>query len=463
MKNIEKISDELFNKIRSRFDPITIGDEEAKPTDDPQQARFFNFRYTSSDGVNHGEISISIVDNKSLKVTFNRGIGEEFNPVQEQEWEGFLRSMRQFAKRNMIAFDVRDINRTNLKKRDLKQSAKTTNAYQTHEAPVTESIQWHGTTRTSIQEFGPTRLIIRHSEAVNEEQPGARSRKIESMFVETAEGERFRMPYNRLSLGRAMAQHLAHGGKIYDEAGQHIQGMAEEMNNLAFFVRSTKHRQFEDTETLGMVESAVERYHQLRSGLNSMSRTRGYHRFAETFVPERSVEEDYDIDALKERFVKKMFDDRLTGALPYVYRAYQQRQVGEAKFVNEFESWTDKIEESNEVDPDLDTLAELMQKPIKAGVDGIDGRNAIAAVVSNDELDDLIVQAAETQGPDADVRSVIDTWFAENYPEYQSMSQQLAQQTGAGPVPDQTVNNPRSTQSQPNDSLQNIKTLAGIR
>lgn len=458
MKNIEKIADELFNKVRSRFDPITIGDEEAKPTDDPQQARFFNFKYSTSDGIKHGEINISIVDNKSLKVTYNRDLDREFSPEQEQEWEGFLRSMRQFAKRNMLAFDVRDINRSNLKKRDTEQIAKTTKAYKTHESPVSESIQWHGTTRTSIQEFGPTRLIVRHSEAVNEEQPGARSRKIESMFVETAEGERFRMPYNKLGLGRAMAQHLAHGGKIYDEPGQHIQGMAEEMNNLAFFVRSTRNRQFEDTETAGMVESAVERYKLLRSSLNRMGRTKGYHQFAESFIPERSIEEDYDIDALKERFVKKMFDDRLTGALPYVYRAYQQRQVGEGKFVNEFQDWTDKIEESD-TDPDFDKLKELLQKPIKAGVDGLDAQNAIGQIIDNDELNDLIAQAAATQGPESDMRMIIDNWFLENYPEYTGMEAQVAM----SPVPDQSINNPRSQQSQPTESIESIRRLAGLR
>lgn len=464
MRNIEKIAEELFNKIRSRFEPVTIGDESAKPTDDPQQARFFNFEYVSQDGTRHGELTISIVDNTTLKVTFSKGMENDFTPEQETEWELFLRSLRQFAKRNMIAFDVRDINRTNLKKRDLEQTAKITSAYRSHDAPVTESIQWHGTTRTSIQDFGEARLIIRHSERVNEEDPRSRSRKIESMFVETAEGERFRMPYNKLSLGRAMAQHMAHGGKIYDEAGQHIQGMAEEMNNLAFFVRSTRNRQFEDTETTGMVESAVERYRQLRSGLGRMSRTRGYHEFAETFVPERSVEEDYDIDALKERFVKRMFDDRLTTALPYVYRAYQQRQVGEQRYMGEFESWTTQIEESQPTEPDFEKLADLMQKPIVAGAGGLDAQNAIETVISNDELMDLIVQAAQTQGEEADMRPVIDEWFADNYPEYESMAQQQV----TSPVPNQNTNNPRSTSqiggSEPaKDEINNMQRLAGIR
>ena len=40
MKNIEKIAEELFNKIRSRFERVSIGTSEAESTDDPTKARF---------------------------------------------------------------------------------------------------------------------------------------------------------------------------------------------------------------------------------------------------------------------------------------------------------------------------------------------------------------------------------------------------------------------------------------
>lgn len=451
MKNIERIADDLFNKIRSRFEPISTGDETGKSTGDPAQARFFNFTYQSSDGTDHGELTISIVDGRTLKITFSKGIAVAFTPEQEQEWEQFLRGMRKFAKRNMISFDIRDISRSNLTRRDIDQAAAQQSSYKTKDAPISESIQWSGTTRTSIQDFGATRLIVRHSEAVNEDDPRSRSRKIDAIFVETDQGERFRMPHNRLSLGRAMAQHLAHGGKIYDEAGQHIQEMAEEMTNLAFFVRSTKHRQFEDVETTGMVTSAVERYHQLRSDLGRLGRTRNYQQFAENFMPEAAAEDGYDIDELKERFVKKMIDDRLTAALPYVYRAYQNRQVGETKFVDEFESWTENLEES-----ELDTaeLSELMSKPIKAGPDGLDARAAVSAVVNNEELMDLISQAAQTQGADADMREVIDSWLEDNYPEYTSL---IPVQANAAPI-NQTTVNPAATK----ESMERLRRLAGL-
>jgi len=453
MNNIENIAEELFNKIRSRFEKITIGDESGKSTDDPTQARFFNFDYVTSDGVNHGEVTISLVDNQSLKIVFNKDM--KLDPEHETEWEQFLRGIRMFAKRNLISFDVRDVGRSNLTKRDIKQVAKATGVSKAHNVAVKESIQWSGTTRTSVQDFGATRLIVRHSEAVNEETPGSRSRKIESMFVETDQGERFRMPYNRLSLGRAMAQHLAHGGRVYDEAGQHITGLAEEMANLSFFVRNTRHRQFEDAETTGMVESAIERYKILRSSLSKLSRARGYQQFAETFVPESDIEDEYDIDALKERFVKKVFDDRLTAALPYVYRAYQQRQVGEERYVQEFDRWTDQVVEDELTEPDFDALRTLMSKPIRAGRNGIDAIGAVKSVVDDEELDDLLSQAAEMQGEDADVRKIIDDWFIENYPEYSSMIPiEPAMTKPAEPI------TPKEDTAQ---AFENLRRLAGLK
>lgn len=453
MNNIENIAEELFNKIRSRFEKITIGDESGKSTDDPTQARFFNFDYVTSDGVNHGEVTISLVDNQSLKIVFNKDM--KLDPEHETEWEQFLRGIRMFAKRNLISFDVRDVGRSNLTKRDIKQVAKATGVSKAHNVAVKESIQWSGTTRTSVQDFGATRLIVRHSEAVNEETPGSRSRKIESMFVETDQGERFRMPYNRLSLGRAMAQHLAHGGRVYDEAGQHITGLVEEMANLSFFVRNTRHRQFEDAETTGMVESAIERYKILRSSLSKLSRARGYQQFAETFVPESDIEDEYDIDALKERFVKKVFDDRLTAALPYVYRAYQQRQVGEERYVQEFDRWTDQVVEDELTEPDFDALRTLMSKPIRAGRNGIDAIGAVKSVVDDEELDDLLSQAAEMQGEDADVRKIIDDWFIENYPEYSSMIPiEPAMTKPAEPI------TPKEDTAQ---AFENLRRLAGLK
>ena len=489
MNNIDNIAEELFNKIRSRFSPVSLFDKDGKPTKKEREARLFTFPYQSKfSGRKLGMLDLSIIDERSLKISFTKNMPFNFKAAEEEkEWENFVLGMRKFAKRNIMDFDIRDIGKDMLTPRDRQQIVSTKQSVESK--PVAESIQWSGTTRTSIQDFGEARLVIRHSERVNEEDPRSRSRKIESMFVETIQGERFRMPYNRLSLGRAMAQHMAHGGRVYDEAGQFISGMAEEMNNLAFFVRNTRNRTFEDAETSGMVEAACHRYKKLGETLLSLGKTRNYHHFAENFIPEETdVIEEYDMDALKERFVKKMFDDRLTTALPYVYRAYQQSMTEGNGLVNEFESWADDLVEGEWASPDdaeqVEKLRKLMQKPILAGPDGDQASSALDDIIGSDALNRAFADAAEgVNGDQTDVRLNIIAWLGENgYSQLAAEFKQLLAQQVTAPAPvDPASQNPNtapkqqmatndipaqsSQPTQPRESLDlsQLKSLAGIQ
>jgi hypothetical protein len=46
----QKTSNDLFNKIRSKFGNITIGDSAGNATADPKQAVFFDFEFTEAAG-----------------------------------------------------------------------------------------------------------------------------------------------------------------------------------------------------------------------------------------------------------------------------------------------------------------------------------------------------------------------------------------------------------------------------
>jgi hypothetical protein len=469
MKNIERIAEELFDKIRSRFEHVVLGAQDTDETDDPEQARFFNFDYISNTGINYGNLTLSLVDEDSLKIYFSQTLSDKLdgNEEDQNEWYNFLKGLRFFAKRNLLKFDTRDISRSNLTVRDLKQASKSTSAYTTADTPgsVTES-RLTGTSKVSTQNFGPSRLVIHHSEAVNEEIPGSRSRKIDRMYVETELGERFLMPFKKLSAGRAMAEHIAHGGLMYDQAGAHIVGMVEEMDSLAFFARNTRRRMFEDGETQAMVEAAISRYHTLKDSLKRMSGPRGYEAFAESFQPVAPVEEEYDIDALKERFVKKMFDDRLTQALPYVHRAYQQSRTTEQNsYVREFDDWADDVTENKTLDIDMEGLATMMQEPVKVGTDGIDAISVVKDFIpSDDQLFSEITELSRTMGVDADARDLINSWLINNG--HQSIPFQSpgmsAPEPDQAPVP-KSQPEPDQTPVQPKQqTLEQIKRLAGI-
>jgi len=70
----------------------------------------------------------------------------------------------------------------------------------------------YGTTKTSFQTVGEARLVIKHSAPVNPAVAGGRTHRIESLFIESSAGERFKYPIKHLNGARAMARHVSEGG-----------------------------------------------------------------------------------------------------------------------------------------------------------------------------------------------------------------------------------------------------------
>jgi hypothetical protein len=438
MRELDKISADLFDKIRSRFENVSVGDDKAKATNDPSQARFFNFDYVDKNGKNYGNITISLIDNGSLKIYFGKNIVTDLEEEEQAEWFEFLRSMRHFAKRNLLTFDTRDITRSNLKVRDLQQISKHDGVYKTSEINVAES-KLFGTTRSSYQSLGPVRLIVRHSNNVDETVHGSRARNIDAIFVETHLGERFLLPFKKLTPARAMARHVSEGGSINDEIGTYITQMVTEMSDLSIFVRKMRNRTFEDAETITMVEASIERYQQLHNQLGVLSGTKGYRSFKENFVPDNTImEDDVDYESMKERFVQKIFDDRLNEALPYVYRAYKTKKLAmENNYIAEIESWANRLLEGtwavpNE-DQDKEKLRELMEKPIEAGPNGDNASALLYDLIGSDSLYDEFHEASKSDtGPQTDVRPLIVEWLKEHgYEEMATEFDQQLQQQGA--------------------------------
>lgn len=418
-QEIESISPALFDKIRSRFSNVTLGDESAKACSDPKDARFFNFTYAAKDGAEFGKVTISLIDETSLKVYFGQNISGDMDREQRKEWYEFLRNLRQFAKRNLLTFDTRDINKSNLALQDVKQQAKSDDVAVTTDVTVTES-KLYGTSRNSYADMGECRLLIKHDGIVNDEVRGDRARKIREIFIETPRGERLLCPFKNLDGARAMAQHISSGGTMHDEIAEHICGLVSEMSSMKHFVRSTKHRQFEDQETADMTRAAVHHYDQTKRKLRMMRGARGYQSYVETFVPETPVEEIVDVDALKERFVKKIYDNRFDEALPIVFREYikQKRNLGE--YGAALEEWAADITESTWSRPDsadkITALRELLKTPLPVGIDGIDAKAKIEPIIGDDDLNDDIEELAASQGPDADATPLVKQWLLQVMP-----------------------------------------------
>lgn len=324
-QEINKVADALFEKIRSRFEDISLGNDKAEATAKPEDARFFNFNYTSRDGEDFGNVTISLIDNDSLKIYFSKNISEKLDPEQRKEWYDFLQEMRKFARRNLLTFDTRDISRSNLNIKDLKQVSQADSTFTSGDVKVTES-RLYGTPKHSFENIGSARIRIVHTESVNPEVRGSRARHINAIYIENVQGERFKMESNKLIGARAMARHISEGGAPYDDIGRHINEMLKEMSDLGVFVRGMRRRTFEDAVATEMMEAAVGHYGDVHRQLHALKGVNAYRKFVENFEPQAQQLDEVDLNDIKEHFVKKIFDDRMTVALPHVYKAYQLQE-----------------------------------------------------------------------------------------------------------------------------------------
>lgn len=185
-----------------------------------------------------------------------------------------INTLRQISTRYNVLFNVRKFGRE-LTPKDF--------AYQAE--PMSEAAMW-GSTKTSYQRIGETKLIVRHCVPVREGVIGSRARNILNMFVETKEGERLKFPVIHLSGARAFAQHLNQGGKAHDEFGSAIVELAQESSDLAKMNRYIHHaRNILGEDAIALRPFIKMRINELRSTFMGLSRPRGYGRIVEAGLP----------------------------------------------------------------------------------------------------------------------------------------------------------------------------------
>ena len=320
MKNLNLISEELFNKIRGRFPSVTIGDSEGKVTNVPEDARFFDFDYKEGD-TSLGKVSISLSD-EAVSVMYSDDFVSEQDEITQSKWFNFLKELRQFSKKRMMQFDTRNINKSNLDLRDYKFLANNRG-----EETMSES-KMYGTGRVSYQKVDNARLVVKHTESINTEIAGGRTRSIGKIYIESADGERFMYPFKHLSGARAMARHVAEGGKPFDEFGTHIVGLSEEMNKLRKF-KSYMGRSAVMAESLAGYSDVVnDRIKLVKKTIESLQKPKFYAETIGSF--EAAIMEDVPAD-VKENWIDqltiKQFNEELSDVFPYIYKLVSEATV----------------------------------------------------------------------------------------------------------------------------------------
>ena len=375
MNIIEIIAQDVFDKVRSRFSNLEMGDGEGNTTNNPKEARFFDFDFVI-EGNNLGRVSVSINDIGTLKVYYGQGITEGTDGIIRGLWYDFLKEMRMFAMRRMLRFDTRDIMKGNLNKDDFQYLAKNG----PKEENMTES-QYFGSSKTSYRALENTKLIIKHSQAVNEEQPGARSRHINALFIENEDGERFKYPFNHLSGAKAMQRHVANGGRPYDEKGAAIIDMSESIIQLNMFKRQAAREGFVNEGTQDIVERAMAKLEQLRNECTHLSKQTYYENWSNNFKANARAElDEVTLEDYKDKFTVRQFEDNLTSIFPLLHSIMQETSEVDLADVIEstekcdecgmMECECDHVEEASDNDPPFDPDPPKKNPPAKAGKHG---------------------------------------------------------------------------------------------
>ena len=435
------IASELNNLLITRdFDVDALSTKTGKPAvnergvPDVSEADMFSFDWVGPTGKNYGTMVILLDQNGGMTVYFGDNLGRTMDPEDKKAWygdpeageTGFLEQLKNFAIRTSKVrggFSLDNISR-------LKYAI-------AGQAALTES--FYGTRKISYSgEPTDARLMIKHSKPIVEGDK--RYRYVESLFIETAEGERFRLPFRKLAGGRAMVEHVRQGGNPYDPRGQHISETVSQLNTLSQFRRAQQGRVYEGSAA-NLVTETNQYYQRLNHNLKHMANSRGYQKYFESWQPAEISESDMVVEDLRGMFIETRIDPRIEQALPMLARIQKEAQA--MKEAEIFESWAARLVEGTWAVPDtpekIDELKMWMSQPRPLGPDADDVTEVLYKLIGDDALFDQLGAMADEDST-ADAVPLVQAWIdrnKEHIPELAELSSALQQpaEPVAEPVP----------------------------
>jgi hypothetical protein len=371
------------------FHPETLG-RDGRPCD-TEDAKTFSFDYVSGSGKNYGTMVIVLGNDNEMMIMYGDNLGKTIeDPEDRNEFFDFQQQLMQLANRNRWTGTLTNLNK-------LKR-------VQAGIAAIQEGLfeGYYGTRKVSYAgEPTEARLMIRHNRVLGEND--ARFRYVESLFIETADQERFKLPFVNMAGGRAMLEHVRQGGKPYDVRGSHITETVNELKVLSRFRRAS-HDAVAEGVKQSVIEQANTYYQQLREGLKHLGTRRGYTAYFESWSPMQVADHESLVEDIKSLFVEQTLDARIEEALPLLARIQQQGQ--DMKEAQIFENWINNLAEGTWALPETpeqqNRLKELMSQPLEAGPDGTNATEQLYDLVGDDQLFDLIGDQAE-QDPNANI------------------------------------------------------------
>jgi len=377
--NIEQKLNDLL--VSRDFHPELTG-KDGRPSN-ADEAKTFTFDYVSSSGKNYGTMVIVLANDNEMKVMYGDNLGKTMEGNDKQEFFDFVQALHQFAVRNFWTYSSEDLSKLKY--------------VQAGMAAIKEGLfeGYYGNRRVSYTgEPTEARMMIRHNRVLGEND--ARFRYVESIYIETADSERFKLPFTNMTGAKAMLEHVRQGGRPYDVRGNHICEMVAELKVLNRFNRASAGRVMEGV-TQTIVEQAQAYYKTLRESLKRITHSRGYNTYFESWHPAEIGEHESLVEDIKTMFVQQTLDTRIEAALPLLARIQQQGNA--MKEAEIFESWINNLAEGTwnlpETPEQVNKLKELMSQELIVGPDATNATEQLYDLVGDDELFDRLSALAD--------------------------------------------------------------------
>ena len=384
--NLNRVAEDLFDKIEG-FPNIVLKDQNNQPIppsmeDQIENARIFNFNFITG-GVNLGPVTVTISDNDGLQIkTYNDPVEGKPEKIQDS-WYAFIASLSEFATEHVIKFKGPKI-----------VTQKITAKSEVGESKMTES-KLVGTSKTSYQDLGEATLIVKHSKPINYNAANGRTQHIERIYIENAMGERFCYPFKHLNGARAMATHIIAGGTPYDDIGQHVIGLSEELNKLRMF-KGYVTRSPMVAEAMGAVTDKVfnriegikKEIHHLQSKTYYAEWSEGFSKAEARIIPEDMAAEWID------RLTIKTFNEDLKAVFPYLLNIIEESDLPTVELdaetlLNSFAQVQELVEPQRDIQElvDLENFVDtLIKEDITSGIFSTDPEQRTAAIAKLNEL-----------------------------------------------------------------------------
>ncbi len=337
----ENISNEIFKILKGSGQTIRLFTDEGENTVDASSARRFYLPDLGS-MVNLDETDST----RELRVSVNQN-------TDLDEFKDTLFQLKNLANRSIIEYTLKGFTKQITPKDQDYQAQKV------RDMKIEEGISpAYGTSKSSYQKLESAKLIIKHTKPVNEESRGSRSRNISAIYIENADGERYKMPTNNLAGGRAMLRHVQEGGIPHDEFGKHIQEQTVELKKLKEFANYSKRNGLVNEDTADIVEAVSNRIASIREKMNKLKGSKCYRETKEQFEAKEIKINETDRNKLRNQFTVRSFDESLDEALPYV-----NALVKEMRAIKEADDFAKQT-----MDSLVDTIAKMDTVSLRKGI-----------------------------------------------------------------------------------------------